>query len=268
VSITDVIRRIFHELVPLPAAEQRLNPAAIFDGYAQAIDAVANTAELTNAAKLLDLSTKLFETDGARRLSIDSRAASMMPAIALAATLVTGVGFSTLKDTSGLSIAAFCAMSFTLLITLVYLVLTVVLLFWIQGSIVRSTPDPIDVSHALTAAQNAYDRDVAVRLLRYTVSNYKVNNRATNSLQIAQKCLRNALLILVVGGIATVIIMFVRPVAPRGTALAQVLAVDAGCSSLPNLTVDQNGRWVGSCLRAGRVAKVVVYTDGRVEFAP
>jgi len=268
VSITDVIRRIFHELVPLPAAEQRLNPPAIFDGYAQAIDAVANTAELTNAAKLLDLSTKLFETDGARRLSIDSRAASMMPAIALAATLVTGVGFSSLNSTSALSAAAFWAMLLTLVVTLIYLVFTVVLLFWIQGDIVRSTPDPTDLSHAFAAAANAYARDVATRVLRYTVANYQVNNRVTNRLEIAQKCFRNALLVLVGGGTVTVLIMFGRPAAPRSVALAQALAIDAGCNSLPTLTVDGQGRWAGTCLRGGRVAKLTVDASGRVEFAP
>jgi hypothetical protein len=260
---------VFGEVVPLPIAEETLNPPAIFQTYEAAANTIEATAASADDPKLLDLSLKLFDNDAGRRASIDARAGAMMSAITLAATLVTGVGFTTFKDTSSLSSAAFWAMFLTFVLALGFLTVTTVLLFQIQGAVARSTPDPRDVVTPPPVTPSDYPRQVAVIVLRYTIANYKVNNRVVNRLWIAQKCFRNALLVLVVGGIVTtVLMMLTAPNAAGGLRLAQALAVEAGCTDLPSLAVDRNGRWRGTCVRNGRPAGVVIHPDGRSEFPP
>jgi hypothetical protein len=260
---------ILDEVVPRITPEAQLNPAAEFDAYTRAVTAIAAAPVTDDDPKLLDLSLKLFDNDASRRASIDSRAGAMMSAISLAATLVTGVGFTAFKDTSGLSKGTFWAMFVTFVLALLYLTITTVLIFQIQGRIFRSTPDPRDLPTPPPATPSPYSRGMAVRILRYTIDNYKINNRVVNRLWIAQKCFRNALLVLVFGGIVTTVFMVLAsPAPPSGQRLAQVIARAAGCSDLPPLTIDPKGRWVGPCLLSGRPATVTVNPDGRTEFSP
>ena len=273
---------ILTEVIPLPTSQQQLNPPWAFDNYRNAINTIQQTAASADDPKLLDLSLKLFDNDAGRRTSIESRAGSMTSAITLAATLVTGVGFTTLRDTIGLSNAAFWAMFLTFVFALLYLTITTVLLFQIQGGDdFRSTPDPTDLLKSPPAETTTDRADVvritwpdgvpqavAVKLLRYTIANYEVNNRVMNRLEIAQKCFRNALLVLVTGGIVTVLLMLTAPNAASGVRLAQALAIGAGCNDLPTLTVDQKGRWAGTCRRSGKPVNVIINADGRAEFPP
>jgi hypothetical protein len=50
---------------------------------------------------------------------------------------------------------------------------------------------------------SAYAREYAVKLLRYTIGNYKANNQQMDALSVAQRCFRNALIVLVAGGCIT-----------------------------------------------------------------
>ena len=52
-----------------------------------------------------------------------------MSAITVAAALVTGVGFTTFKDVTGLSNAALASVFVTFVLALIYLTVTIVLLF-------------------------------------------------------------------------------------------------------------------------------------------
>ena len=142
-------------------------------------------------------------------------------------------------------------------------------MFQIQGGKdFRYTPDPTDLLKSPPVETTTYPRDVAVKLLRYTIANYEENNRVMNRLEIAQKCFRNALLVLVTGGIVTVLLMLTAPNAASGVRLAQALAIGAGCNDLPTLTVDQKGRWAGTCRRSGKPVNVIINADGRAEFPP
>lgn len=261
-----LISFVFEEVVPLPIPEDRLNPPPIFQVYEDAVTVISGSPASPDDPKLLDLSLKLFDADASRRASIDSRAGSMMSSITLAATLVTGVGFTSFKDASALSPVAFWALFLTFVLTLLFLTATTLMLFQIQGRLYRSTPDPADLATPAPAEPSAYPRQVATRILRYTIANYKVNNRVVTRLWIAQKCFRNALVVLVAGGILTALLMLVTAPLGGGLRLAQAVAVRGGCMDVPLLSPDRDGRWRGSCLAAGRIALVVVNPDGSTEF--
>ena len=270
-KVIDLKSFIFAEVVPLPAPEDQINPPAIFEKYDNAVDAIGETPAAADDPKLLDLSLKLFDNDANHRASIDARAAAMMSAITLAATLVTGVGFTMFRDTSGLPVVTFWAMFLSFVFTLIYLTATIILLFQIHGRIIRFTPDPTDLATPLPAPNqlSSYPRQIAVRVLRYTVGNYSINNRVLVRLWVAQKCFRNALVVLVLGGLlTTMILMSSTHDTENGLRLAQALARKAGCTDLPSLTADRQGRWKGSCLFQGRPTRVLVNDNGNTEFSP
>ena len=280
------VRAVLREIIPFGYSEAELNPADVFAAYTSAIDLIEGKPPTEDDPKLLDMSLKLFDNDGARRATIDTRAGTMMSAITLAATLVTGFGFTAFKDTSTLSGDAFWAMFVTLVVPLLYLTATVWLLFRIQGPVLRETPDPKDLltqaeqaelagqaaqaAHAAHAGQadppSPYQRRLAVRMLRYTINNYRINNRVLSKLWMAQTCFRNALVVLVFGGIVTVALLTSPP--PSASKLAQALARSGGCTDAPKLTRDAQGRWTGVCFVNGRTVNVVVDEEGRTSFPP
>jgi hypothetical protein len=210
----------FYFLWPWQRKSATLNPDDVFAGYGNSIDVMEAVPLTADDEKLLAQSWKLFDNETARRTSIDTRAAAIMSAIGLAATLVTGVGFTVLKDVSIPSIArVFILMGYVL--SLVYLVRTMLLLFQVHGDVPRYTPDPSDlVTGPLPPAApgapilSPYDRRLACKIMRYTVNNYKINNMQADALFVAQRAFRNAILAIVLGGSVAVFLIFLNTWAP------------------------------------------------------
>jgi hypothetical protein len=195
---------------PLRDEPAKINPADVFRIYDDAILGMEQGSPSADDSKLLAQSWKIFDNEAARRTTIDTRAAAMMPAITLAATLVTGVGFSVLKDESIPALAR-CVILASFLLALVYLVRTMVLLFKIHGKVFRSTLDPSDLPPPLSRARtSSYDRKIACKILRYTVANYRVNNLQTDTLFVAQHAFRNAIIVIVLGGAIAGIVIFLN----------------------------------------------------------
>lgn len=212
-----------NEIWPRATAEVELNPTDIFSQYDDTISQLTASTRPTDDEALLNFTTKLFDNDAARRTSIDTRAGALMPAITIAVTLVSGVGFSALKDVPKFSSAAAWCIFITYIIALAYLSRTVIRTFQILGLVERNTPGPLDVVPSSepnldttrldvgyrVLEASAYKREYAIKLLSYTVRNYRANNRQMDSLAIAQRCFRNALIVIVIGGcIAASIYMF------------------------------------------------------------
>ena len=206
---------------PRQDAPAVINPEAIFQTYESAIETMSNGLASADDPKLLAQSWKIFDNEAARRNTIDSRAAAMMPATNLAATLVTGVSFTVLKDDT-IPFVARCIILGTFVLALVYLVRTTVLLLKIHGRVFRSTLDPSDLPPApppaappqpppdpLLAPISPYDRAIACKILRYTVLNYRVNNVQTDALFVAQHAFRNAIYVIVFGGTIAAIVLFI-----------------------------------------------------------
>jgi hypothetical protein len=217
-------------LWPRRRASTELNPDRHFGGYSADINAMANDPPSSDDQKLLAQSWKLFDNEAGRRNSIDTRAAAIMSALGLAATLVTGVGFTVLKDTSVPPAARWIILLFYIL-SLGYLVRTMLLLFQVHGDVPRYTPDPSDLLTATADLRptpqalqttpegnigilSAYDRRLACKIMAYTVENYKINNVQQETLFVAQKALRNAILAVVLGGTVAGIMIFWHTLAP------------------------------------------------------
>jgi hypothetical protein len=200
-----------------------LNPAYYFASYENAVYDMERAAPSADDPKLLAQSWKIFDNEAGRRNSIDTRAGALMPAISLAATLVTGVGFTVLKDAT-LPIAAQWVILATYLLALVYLVRTMQLLFVIHGRIFRHTPDPSDLPTlaAGAAAVSPYDRVLACKIMRYTIENYQINNVQSDALFVAQRTFRNAIIAVAIGGTIAGIMIFLHTILlPVGNGVAE-----------------------------------------------
>ena len=169
--------RIYGELWPRRRDLHSINPDLLFDRYNRAIDQIQSKKPSSDDERLLELSWKLFENDAARRMSIDTRAGMLMPAVTLAATLVIGVGLSVIKDAHQIPHIELVLILITYAITLIYFTRTAFLVFTIHGRFFRHTPDPGDIIPPFQGdGFSPFARDVSIRLLRYTVHNYKANN--------------------------------------------------------------------------------------------
>jgi hypothetical protein len=191
-----------------PAA---INPAHLFAFYENAIYDMERVAPSTDDPTLLTQSWKIFDNDAGRRSSIDSRAGAIMPAISLAATLSTGVGFTVLKDTT-IPLDARWVILATFVLALVYLVRTMFLVFVIEGKVFRNTPDPSDLSTPIAApgTLSPYERKLSCKIMRYTVDNYQINNIQSDTLFVAQQTFRNAIITIAIGGIVAGVIIFLH----------------------------------------------------------
>jgi len=217
-------------LWPRRSTAAELNPAHLFGNYTNAVNGMAAAAPSPDDVKLLAQSWKIFDNETGRRTSIDTRAGALMPAISLAATLVTGVGFTVLKD-AALPIDARSVILVTYVLALVYLLRTMLLLFVIHGQIFRYTVDPSDLPTpaADVAGQTSpYDRGLACRIMRYTIDNYQINNIQTNLLVIAQRSFRNAIIAIAFGGTIAGIMIFYHSIA-QPIVKSQAAELPANC---------------------------------------
>jgi hypothetical protein len=92
-------------------------------------------------------------------------------------------------------------------LSLAYFALAVFAALAAQGSreeVRGNVIDPTDLTPSSPMTRDdkgAYDLQLAKTLLRYTTENYKVDNLLTYRLRGAQRCLRNAVLAILVAGV-------------------------------------------------------------------
>jgi hypothetical protein len=256
----------FREVVPLTPSESELNPASIFAQYTVAIDALKAGVPGNDDKTLLSSSERLYDGEVARHSSIDGRASGLMSAIGIAATLVTGLGLTTLSDVANLSPPGYVVVLVVYIAVLVYLAATAVIAFRVQGYMPRSMPDPTDLTPDAGINQT---RSIACRLMDYTVRNYRENNRAAYLLYSGQKCFRNAVLVLVLGGLLSALITVTQSgLGSDASKLAEALALSAGCSDIQPLKVDAKGSWRGTCVVNHRLVSVTVTANGAASTKP
>ena len=130
-----------------------------------------------------------------RRQSIDSRSEILFAATAVLLTLLVGVAANLLLDSDGdLSIGEYAMLVIYALI-LVVLVRVGLTVLTIHGKVTRYLIGPDDLP-------GSSERDLAATLLRYIIRNYEVDAIRTESLYVAQRLFRNAIVLLGVAGLA------------------------------------------------------------------
>lgn len=195
--------RLLNLIWPTTASETEINPSTVFAIYDQALEKLRRGRPTSDDPKLLDLSWQLFDKEAARRSSIDARAGILMAAPALAASLIVGVGFTTLKGLVTSTDAQTVVILVTYVLVLLYLFRTMFLVLKILGAVTRSTLGPDDVLPPATAAGavSDYSRRVSAKIIGYTIDNYRADNVQMDRLSVAQMSFRNAIAVIIIGGL-------------------------------------------------------------------
>ncbi|UOZ07586.1 hypothetical protein [Amycolatopsis sp. WQ 127309] len=184
-------------------SDARINPPDVFRRYETRIAELREDTRVPDG-ELLDQVRKMWADQEARLSSIDSRAGQLMAAAGIAASLTTtAVGqkgilaFGTGKP----------LLVVTYLLALGYFAYCIIVALRVHGRRRRYKigPDellPPPVTEASPAV--SYTRHLALELLDSLVKNYRSDNRQVEALHMAQWAFRNAVILLVLGGIATI----------------------------------------------------------------
>jgi hypothetical protein len=179
--------------------------------YNAAIDAIGLAGDGDHVTTQRSVSQRVYDTEAARRESINTRAGALIGTAGVLGSLVVAAGQLGLDVKKGSFGAAAWVVFVFFVVSLAYLGATLVLALRVQGAQQGNVVDPTDLAPQPNEPSNkgAYDVRMTQVHLRYTVLNYRLNNLLKYRLLSSQRCLRNGVLAIIVAGV-------VSPAALRG----------------------------------------------------
>jgi hypothetical protein len=179
--------------------EETTNPADVFRSYDQALLRVQTLFDDRIIDEAILLCRHIFDTENARRDSIDNRSGILLQATGVTATLVIaflGILATQVREPFSLAVVGLGA-SFILL----YLGRAAVESLRVLGKATRHVIGPTEVIPSEWPDEAVIYRQHCIQTyLAITVENYRVNNRMMERLAVAQHSYRNAVIILLGGG--------------------------------------------------------------------
>ena len=172
-----MLSKIAYALWPRPESENLLNPPAVFVQYYEGLTKLTETINSDVRSKLEEFTKTIFEDEEKRRESIEGKATKCLSSTGILATLT--VGFSTVvvqgKLTNLDMFIGFAVVCF--FVALVYLLRAALEALRVFGYIPRFCLGPDDIIPSETDTETGYSLSITKKLLRYTIENYKINNR-------------------------------------------------------------------------------------------
>jgi hypothetical protein len=192
------------ELLPI----FRYRPAGqeiYYQRYADAIEAIQQSGAGNHKETLLAESQRVHDAEGSRRESLNTRAGVLVGVIGVIGSLVVAAVSLTLTNKNNVSGSAVDLVLAFFILSLVYLTLSLVQALQVQGDWQGAVIDPTDLQpkNHETHDGDSYAVRVAAAHLRYTVYDYKLNNRIKFRLLCSQRCLRNGVVAIIIAGIAS-----------------------------------------------------------------
>lgn len=183
-------------MVPVPRRDRTINPPHLFERYETRIAELRDDPRIPDG-ELLEQARKMWADQEARLSSIDSRAGQLMAAAGIAASLTTtAVGQKGLFGSGGSSLLVVAY-----LLALAYFAYCILVALRVHGRRRRYKIGPDDL---VPSRAPSYARHLALELLASLIKNYQSDNRQVEALHMAQWAFRNAVILLVLGGIAAV----------------------------------------------------------------
>jgi hypothetical protein len=189
---------------PTVPRDSYVNPSHIFLRYQSRLIELRNDTTIPDV-DLLEQVRRMWTDQETRLSSIDSRAGQLMAAAGIAASLTTsavnqkGV-FPVITGKTPL-IAAY-------LLALGYFAYCIIIALRVHGERRRHKvgPDELVPPAVVTSstAPVAYARHLAHELLTSLIKNYQSDNRQAETLYVAQRAFRNAVILLVFGGASAI----------------------------------------------------------------
>jgi hypothetical protein len=173
-----------------------------FQGYSNDIRALEETAQQHEVCgpAVLAASEKIYDDELARRESINTRCGAVLSTGGILGALFVAasqLGLIQEKGKFGV-LAGFLLAAF--IIGLVYIGCSITMALAIQGQVKGNVVDPSNISTVDKADINRYQIRLAIKLMNYTVANYRVNNAFKFKLNSAQRCLRNGIIAIIIAG--------------------------------------------------------------------
>jgi hypothetical protein len=188
---------LLRQVVPVPRKDRVINPPHLFERYETRIAELRDDPRIPDS-ELLEQARKMWADQETRLSSIDSRAGQLMAAAGIAASLTTtAVGQKGLFGVGAgnpLLVVAY-------LLALAYFAYCILVALRVHGRRRRHKIGPDELVPSVGAS---YSRHLAVELLASLVKNYQSDNRQVEALHMAQWAFRNAVILLVFGGITAV----------------------------------------------------------------
>lgn len=183
--------------MPVPRRDRTINPPELFAGYETRLAELRDDARIADD-ELLEQARKMWADQEARLSSIDSRAGRLMAAAGIAASLTTTAvgqkGFFGSAAGNPLLVVAY-------VLALAYFAYCILIALRVHGRRRRYKIGPDDL---VPVRAPSYARHLALELPASLIKNYQSDNRQVEALHMAQWAFRNAVILLVLGGVTAV----------------------------------------------------------------
>jgi hypothetical protein len=155
----------------------------------------------SSSPTVLSVSQKIYDAEVTRRESINTRCSQVLNTAGVLGTLVVAAGALGLIQQGGSHKPLAWIVYVFFVISLLYLICSIVIALWVHGDIQGDTIDPHDlVVGKPTLVLDQYNCNVAKTNLLYGTFNWCLNNKFKYRLHSAQRYLRNGLIAIIVAG--------------------------------------------------------------------
>jgi hypothetical protein len=175
-----------------------------FDSYRQAVSKLKDEGPDQGgySPTLLDSSQRIYDSEVARRESINTRCGAVLSTGGILGTLVVAAGQLGLAQRTGTFNVATWVDLGLFIASLLYISASITMALAVQGDNQGSLTDPTDLPPNDPAETNLenYNLRMSKVYLNYTIANYALNNTLKSRLQSSQRCLRNGIIAIMVAG--------------------------------------------------------------------
>lgn len=199
-----MLEKLTEQLLPPWKYRPDTDQQEFFDGYERAVSSLSDPGPAQDgySSTLLGASQRIYDSEVARRESINTRCSAVLSTGGILGTLVVAAGQLGLAQKKGpFDVAAWATLAL-FIVSLLYIGTSITMALAVQGARQGSTADPTDLppDSAEQTKAEVYNIRMAKVYLRYTIVNYELNNILKSRLHSGQRCLRNGIIAIIVAG--------------------------------------------------------------------
>jgi hypothetical protein len=199
-----MLEKLTEQLLPPWKYRPDTDQQGFFDGYKQAVSSLSDPGPAQDgySTTLLGASQRIYDSEVARRESINTRCGAVLSTGGILGTLVVAAGQLGLAQKKGpFDVAAWATLAL-FIVSLLYIGTSITMALAVQGARQGSAADPTDLppDSAEETKAGVYSIRMAKVYLRYTIANYELNNILKSRLHSGQRCLRNGIIAIIVAG--------------------------------------------------------------------
>lgn len=168
---------------------------SVTQGHAQ-----GSNEDKNSSPTVLSVSQRVYDAETTRRESINTRCTTVLSTAGILGTLVVAASQLGLIHQGGSLTSLAWIVYIPFIISLIYLIFSIIIALKVQGDIQGEVFDPRDLRVDATRPLDYYNCSVAKINLLYGMFNWCLNNKFKYRLQSAQRCLRNGLIAIILAG--------------------------------------------------------------------